>query len=83
MAGERVDHLMGVRNPVEIGAVRGPGDDLDGYPAALRDVDGAAGPIDQHHCDRKLRVEHCAQNCPAPAGEHPDPPHALKVAEAP
>ena len=83
VAGEGIDHLVGVGNPVEVGAVRAAGDDLHGHAPGFGDRSGPARAVDEHHRDREPGVEHGAQNGPAAAREHPDPPHVLKVAEAP
>ena len=83
VAAEGVEHLVGVGDPVEVGTKSGAFDDLDRHAGGFGDAERAARSVGEDDRDREVVVEHRAQDRAAARRQHPEPPHAPKVAEWP
>ena len=71
-----VDHFMGVRDPVEVGAERRTLDQLDRDPGARGDLHRAAWPVDDENRDRQPALCQRSQDRSAAGCKDPDP-HAV------
>ena len=65
VAVERVDDPVGVREPVEVGAVAVTGDGLDGNSSLLRTLDRSARTVDDDGHDGQVRVQQGLENGPS------------------
>ena len=83
VAAERVEHLVGVGDAVEVGAEGRALDQLGGDAGLVGDAERAARAVGEHHRDGEVVVEHGAQDRAAPRRQHRQPTHRLNVAESP
>ena len=72
VALERLDHAVGVGGPVEVGPEALTLHDLGGHARPLRQLGGAAGPVDDHHENRQAGLQDRLQVAPATRRQDPD-----------
>ena len=76
VAAEGVEHLVGVRDAVEVGAEGGALDQLGGHAGVLGDAERTARTVGEHHRDGQVAIEHGAQDGAAPRRQHRETAHA-------
>ena len=73
VAGQLVDHLVGVGDPVEVGAEAGAGHHHRRDAGGLGPAGGGARTVHDHHDDRQTGVQERLEDGSTPRRQDPDP----------
>ncbi len=78
---EHVDHVVGVRDAVEVAPETRPLDHLHGDAGCPGDLDGTTFAVDHDDDDREVGGQEGVQDRAAARCQHPNPPHVGNVAQ--